>query len=105
MLTRGFVQHDYDPYMPVPVNVPGSIQLRPAGLGTQGNVTAAMPLSRPNSSPNPGNGAPFYSAGSYRYKANSLQRGQSITLSPAAPHVAMDPLDKNTWQRPYLFSN
>lgn len=103
MLTRQFVQHDYDSYMPPPVNVPGSVQLRPAGLGTQGNITAAIPVSRPNSSPNPGYGAPFYSAASYKYSPNVLQRGGAMALTPTAPRVAMDPLDRNTWQRPYIF--
>jgi hypothetical protein len=63
-----------------------------------------MPISRPNSSPNPGSGAPFYSANTYRYKANDLQRGGAMALTPSAPRVAMDPLDKNTWQRPYRFT-
>lgn len=105
MFTRGIVSHDYTSDMPAPVNVPGSIQLRPAGLGTQGNVTAAMPLSRPNSSPSPDNGAPFYSADSYRYRPNQLQRSGAMALTPSAPRQAMDPLDKNTWQRPYIFSS
>lgn len=105
MLTRQFVQHDYTPGVPPPVQVPGSISLRPAGLGTQGNVTAAMPISRPNSSPSPDGGAPFYSAGSYQYRPNALQRGGAMALTPSAPKMAMDPLDKNTWQRSYLFNN
>lgn len=105
MLTRGFVNHDYDGSMPAPVNTPGAIQLRPAGLGTQGNVTAAMPISRPNSSPSPSNGAPFYSAGNYQYGNGQLVRGGVMALTPTAPRVAMDPTDRSTWQRPYLFSN
>jgi hypothetical protein len=105
MLTRGFVNHDYQPNTPAAVNTPGSIQVRQAGLGTQGNVTAAMPISRPNSSPSPDGGAPFYAAGSYRYQPNAMQRGGAMALTPSAPRMAMDPLDKNTWQRPYLFSN
>lgn len=105
MLTRGFVNHDYNPNTPAAVNVPGSIQLRQAGTGTQGNVTAAMPLSRPNSSPSPDQGAPFYTAGNYQYRPNQLQRGGAMALIPSAPRVAMDPLDKSTWRRPYLFSN
>jgi hypothetical protein len=105
MLTRGFVSHDYTPNTPAPVNVPGAIQLRPGGLGTQGNVTVAMPISRPNSSPSPDGGAPFYSSASYQYRPNALQRGGAMALTPSAPRQAMDPLDKNTWQRPYVFSN
>lgn len=104
MLTRSGVVHDYDDRMPARVNVPGSIQLREAGLGTQGNITAAMPLSRPNSSPSPGQGAPFYSAGTYQYRPNALQRGGAMALTPQAPRMAMDPKDQNTWQRPYLFT-
>lgn len=104
MLTRGFVRHDYNPATPAPVNTPGAISVRPAGLGTQGNVEAAMPIVRPNSSPSPLQGAPFYSAGSYNYRANTLQRGGTQALIPSAPRVAMDPTDKSTWQRPYLFS-
>lgn len=105
MLTRGFVSHDYDNTMPAPVRVPGSIQVRPAGLGTQGNTTAAMPISRPNSSPSPDNGAPFYSAGTYRYRNAPMLRGGTMALTPTAPRKAMDPLDRSTWQRPYLFNN
>ena len=88
MFTRGMVRHDYTPFMPAPVNVPGSIQLRQAGLGTQGNVEAAMPISRPNSSPNPGSGAPFYASGSYQYRANALQRGGTMALTPTERRVA-----------------
>jgi hypothetical protein len=104
MLTRTMVVHDFQPEMPQPTNTPGVIQLRQAGVGTQKNITAAMPIVRPNSSPSPDQGAPFYSAGSYQYKANQLQRGGQMALTPQAPRVAMDPLDKSTWQRSYLFS-
>lgn len=104
MITRFGFDHDFTPYNPDPVAVPGSIQLRQAGLGTQGNVTAAMPISRPNSSPYPGNGAPFYASRSYTYRQNHLIRGGVMTLTPTAPKQMMDPLDQNTWQRPYIFS-
>lgn len=105
MLTRQMVVHDYDDRgVPAPVNVPGSIMLRQAGTGTQSNITAAMPISRPNSSPSHANGGPFYSAGSYQYRPNVLQRGGAMALTPAQPRVEMDPSDQSTWQRPYLFS-
>ena|ERR1700759_4623340 len=104
MLTRGFVNHDFNPQTPAPVNTPGAIAVRPAGLGVQGNVEAAMPIVRPNSSPSPQQGAPFYSAGNYRYPNNTLVRGGTQALTPTAPRMAMDPLDKSTWQRPYSFS-
>ena len=105
MLTRQGIAHDYDSRgVPAPVNVPGSIQMRQAGTGTQSNITAAMPISRPNSSPSPANGAPFYSAGSYQYRANAMQRGGAMALTPSTPRVEMDPSDQSTWQRPYLFS-
>lgn len=104
MLTRQFVNHDYNPGVPAYVNTPGSVQVRPAGLGTQGNIEAAMPIVRPNSSPSPDGGAPFYAAGNYQYQPNALQRGGAMALTPTAPRQAMDPLDKSTWQRPYLFN-
>ena len=104
MLTRQMVQHDYSYVVPSYVNTPGTIQVRQAGLGTQGNITAAMPISRPNSSPSPHGGAPFYAAGTYQYRPNQLQRGGAMTLTPSAPRVEMDPSNQATWQRPYRFT-
>lgn len=104
MMTRELLQHDYTSKTPASVSVPGTIQLRQAGVGNQKNITAAMPISRPNSSPSPDGGAPFYSAGSYTYRPNQLQRGGAMALTPQAPHLEMDPSDQGTWQRPYRFS-
>ena len=105
MLTRKGIVHDYDSTgIPPAINTPGVIQMRQAGVGTQSAISAAMPITRPNSSPSPDNGAPFYSAASYAPMANQLHRGGAMALTPSAPNMAMDPSDQSTWQRAYLFT-
>lgn len=104
MLTRGAVSHQYAPYAPTRVNIPGAIVDRPVGaFHSKKNIVAAMPIARPNSSP-ASEGGPFYMEG-YSVPTGQLARGGILSLSPSRPRVEMDPSDPSSWQRQYRFDN
>jgi|SRR5262245_7407622 len=105
MFTRGSVSHDYTPSFPKRVRTPAVMAVRPMGVAGPGkNVTGVVPVSRPNSSPSPDQGAPFYSAESYDTAAVQFIYGGVMPLHMPRAGVEADLTDPNTWQRPYRFT-
>lgn len=108
MFTRDLPVHQYGPDMQPHVITPGAIVIRPTGVfNSNKNVTAAMAIARPNSSPAP-DGAPHYISGPMgtgSYAPNGkLMRGGAGSFSPSRPSLEMDPSDPSTWQREYRFT-
>jgi hypothetical protein len=108
MMTRGIVQHQYNPLLPPPVNTPGSMVTRQAGApNSNKSIVVVMPVARPNSSPSP-SGAPFYLSapmGGGSYQPNGeFRHGGVGNVSLRRPRVEADLTDTTTWQRPYRFT-
>ncbi len=104
MFTRGNVTHDYTSHTPKHVRTPSVLALRSVGIAGAGkNVVAVVPLSRPNSSPSPDCGAPFYSASSYENPSVQMVYGGTMPLHLPRSWVEADISDPNTWQREYRF--
>src|SRR5262245_62680315 len=69
----------YTPSFPKRVRTPAVMAVRPMGVAGPGkNVTGVVPVSRPNSSPSPDQGAPFYSAESYDTAARSEEQTSEL---------------------------
>jgi hypothetical protein len=96
MYTRGPVVRNYTVYTPEYVATPGFVQTT-----MKDKILQTWAIVRPSSGFDP-NGAPFYLGPS---RQNQLIRGGAFALTPAKPRVMMDPSDKTTWQRAYLFTN
>jgi len=104
MLTRDPISHTSFPQVPPMVNTPGAIVERPTGaFNNKSNITAAMPIARPNSSPSP-QGAPFYLGAAYSNPAYAMIRGGTVRLIPTSPKLEMAPDDPSTYQREYRFT-
>jgi hypothetical protein len=97
MLTRGYVAHPYTVASPGRINNTGTIRVVVAN-----SIPQTWAISRPGSWPDPV-GAPFY-INENAQPANRMMRGGVMPLMSARPHVEMDPSDRSTWQRDYVFS-
>jgi hypothetical protein len=96
MFTRGYSSHPYTVTSQGRINRTGTVRVVMAN-----NIPQTWAISRPGSSPEPG---PMFCINENAQPTGQLLRGGIMPLSPARPHVEMDPSDKSTWQRQYEFS-
>ena len=96
MLTRGGVTHAYRPAQIAHFVRPGF-----AKVEVHKGIPQVWPIVRPVSAPQPA-GAPYYL--DFPYRPNVLTFGGTQSLRLPRPNNEMDPSNKASWQRPYLFS-
>lgn len=94
MYTRDSVVRNYTIYNPERVTVPGFVKVT-----MHKNIPQTWAIKRP-SEVDP-NGSPFY-LGAYR--RNEIVHGGVLAVTPAKPHIEMDPSNPQTWQRQYVFT-
>lgn len=97
MLTRGGVIHAYTPTELRMIDYPGAIRVTMSK-----GIPQTWAIARPNSGLHP-DGSPFYVGGFDGHKG--LCHGGSLSLRPKQPRLEMDPSDKSTWRRQYVFTS
>lgn len=100
MFTRGMqgpLIHQYTPQPVTRVVIPGAIR-----AVTSDNIVHTWAISRPVTAYEPTN-APLYYQEDQSDCGDTIARGGTVRLIPARPRVAMDPSNRDTWQRSYRF--